>query len=90
MNMKVSTLKIDIPQGRWTVDVFSQGQDSGQYELIHPQKEAQIDLKENTMYGFNYNISAPEGTQYAIYMDDKRLIEGVVDNTQIARGNSII
>ncbi len=88
--MTVSTLKIDIPEGRWTVDVFSQGQDSGQYELIHPQKEAQIELEENTMYGFNYSISAPQGTRYAIYMDDKRLIEGEVDNTQIARGSSVI
>ncbi|MCW8091791.1 hypothetical protein [Alteromonas sp. ASW11-130] len=88
--MTVSTLKIDIQDGRWTVDIFSQGQDSGQYELIYPQREAQVELSENNMYGFNYSISAPKGTRYAIYLDEKRLIEGEVNESQVARGNSVI
>ncbi|NMH59281.1 hypothetical protein [Alteromonas ponticola] len=88
--MTVSTLRIDIQEGRWTVDVFSQGADSGQYELIYPERESSIELNENTMYGFNYSIAAPKGTRYAIYMDDKRLIEGEVDDSQLAKGSSVI
>ena len=36
------TLKITMAEGKWLVDVFSKANDSGVFDLIHPNTSAEI------------------------------------------------
>lgn len=84
------TLKIDMTDGNWMVDIFSQAGDSGQYDLISPNTSTQVTLKEGEMYGFRYSLKAKEGTHFRILLDDLVLAEGEIDKTEILTGNGVL
>ena len=50
------TLKITMSDGKWLVDIFSKANDSGVYDLIHPNTSAEVALNEGEMYGFRYSL----------------------------------
>lgn len=88
--MKQHQLTIDIADGKWVVDVFSTTGDDGKFDLIAPAKEAALLLKDNTLYGFSYHISAPAMTSYTICLDDTVLAEGMVDDSGINEGRGVL
>ena len=67
--MSQQVLKIEMPEGKWVVDVFNKSGDSGEYDLIHPNTQVKLALADE-MHGFRYNLTGPEGTPFAIYLDD--------------------
>ncbi len=88
--MRHHKLRIDIPRGTWMVDVIAETNDNGVYDLVYPHKEADVALHEEHLYGFEYNISAPENTPFSLYIDDEVLHEGVVGKSNVARGSGIL
>lgn len=84
------TLSIDIAHGRWMLDVIAEHDDDGVFDLVYPNKDAVIKVNEDHMYGLEYNISAPEGTDFKIFLDGELILDGKVDKTGISRGSSII
>lgn len=84
------TLKITMPEGKWMVDVFSQANDSGEFDLVHPNTSAEISFNEGEMYGFRYSISGKQGTKFTIELDDIVLVEGEIDKSETAKGSGVI
>tara|TARA_B100002049_G_C15791836_1_gene255131 strand:+ start:279 stop:545 length:267 start_codon:yes stop_codon:yes gene_type:complete len=84
------TLTIDIPDGTWKVDIVKDKNDSGIFDLIHPQKSSDVTLEENRMYGFEYSVSAKPGTPFTITLGDKVLVEDKVDDSKLARGSGVL
>ena len=88
--MKDSILKIEMAQGNWLVDVFSQTADTGVYDLISPSKETTVRLREEEIYGFKYNITAPNKTAFKLYLDDTVIAEGQVGSEGAVSGRGVI
>lgn len=42
--MSQQVLKIEMPEGKWVVDVFNKSGDSGEYDLIHPNTQVKLSL----------------------------------------------
>ncbi|BFT31276.1 hypothetical protein D210916BOD24_24520 [Alteromonas sp. D210916BOD_24] len=84
------TLMIDMSDGKWMVDVFSQANDSGVYDLIFPNTSTQVSLKESELYGFRYSLNAKQGTAFRILLDDIVLAEGEIDKTEMLTGNGVL
>ena len=84
------TLKITMAEGKWLVDVFSKANDSGVFDLIHPNTSAEISFNESEMYGFRYSVSAKQGTPFTIELDDIVLVEGEIDESETAKGSGVI
>ena len=72
------------------LDVIAERDDDGVFDVVYPHKEAVIKIKENHMYGLEYNISAPPETNFKIYLDGDLLLDAIVDQTGISRGSSVI
>lgn len=88
--MLEKTLSIEIMKGTWMLDVVAESNDDGVYDLVYPKKESTIHVSENHMYGLEYNISAPEGTEFKILLDGEVLLDGHVNHTGISRGSCVI
>ncbi|QPG06241.1 hypothetical protein IT774_03265 [Salinimonas marina] len=88
--MATRTLKLDIQEGNWMVNVIDDNNDDGKYELLHPNKEAEVEVDENKMQALEYNIVASAGTRFKITLDDTVLAEGEVGDTGIANGRGVI
>ena len=88
--MKSHQLKIDMPDGKWMVDIFSESHDNGVYDLVAPTNETEVKLEENHMYGLRYNLTGPENTPFTIYLDDKVLAEGHLDKTERLSGRGVL
>lgn len=84
------TLKITMPEGKWMVDVFSQANDSGEFDLVHPNTSTEISFNEGEMYGFRYSVSGKQGTKFTIELDDIVLVEGEIDKSETAKGSGVI
>jgi len=84
------SLKITMSDGKWLVDIFSQANDSGVYDLIHPNNTTEVDLNEGEMYGFRYSLQGKAGTSFKIELDDKVLAEGEIDKTEAASGRGVV
>ena len=84
------TLSIEINKGTWMLDVVAERNDDGVYDLIYPHKEAKIHVHEEHMYGLEYSISAPEGTEFKILLDGDLLLDDRVSHTGICRGSCVI
>ena len=84
------TLKIIMLEGKWLVDIFSQANDSGVYDLIHPNDATEISLNEGEMYGFRYSLQGKPGTSFKVVLDDDVLAEGVIDKSEAASGSGVI
>mgnify|MGYP001026539276 FL=1 len=83
------TLKITMAEGKWLVDVFSKANDSGVFDLIHPNTSAEISFNEGEMYGFRYSVSGKKGTSFTIELDDIVLVEGEIDDSETAKGSGV-
>lgn len=83
-------LAIEIAKGTWMLDVVAESNDDGIYELVYPKKETLVHVKEDHMYGLEYNISAPEGTTFKIILDGELLLDGRVGASGICRGSCVI
>lgn len=83
-------LKITMPEGKWMVDIFSKTNDSGQFDLVHPNTCAEISVNGGEMYGFRYSVSGKQGTQFTIELDDMVLVEGEIDKSETAKGSGVI
>ncbi|WP_018983296.1 hypothetical protein [Salinimonas chungwhensis] len=88
--MTKQTLKLEINDGTWMVNIVDRANDDGAYELLHPNKEAQVEVDENKMQGFEYNITAHAGTPFKLLLDDKVLAEGEASKEGVARGKGVI
>ena len=84
------TLKITMAEGKWLVDVFSKANDSGVFDLIHPNTSAEILFNEGEMYGFRYSVRGKQGTPFTIELDDMVLVEGEIDESETAKGSGVI
>ncbi|QCZ92716.1 hypothetical protein [Salinimonas iocasae] len=84
------TLKLDIHEGTWMVNVIDRVNDDGVYELLHPNKEAQVEVNDEKMQGFEYNITAHAGTPFKLLLDDTVLAEGEVPDDGVARGKGVL
>ena len=42
------------------------------------------------MYGFRYSVTAKQGTQFTIELDDIVLVEGEIDESETAKGSGVI
>lgn len=84
------TLRIDMNAGTWMVDVVAENNDDGVIDLIHPKTETEVHLKEDHLYGYDYSVTGPEGTPFAIYLDDNLLTDGVINETGLHRGSGVI
>ena len=84
------TLKITMPEGKWLVDIFSQANDSGVYDLIHPNTSTEVSLNEGEMYGFRYSLQGKAGTTFKIELDDEVLAEGDIDKTETVSGSGVV
>ena len=84
------TLKITMSEGKWLVDIFSQANDSGVYDLIHPNTSTEISLNEGEMYGFRYSLQGKAGTTFNIELDDEVLAEGDIGKTETASGSGVV
>tara|TARA_B100000929_G_scaffold50271_2_gene36622 strand:+ start:2735 stop:3004 length:270 start_codon:yes stop_codon:yes gene_type:complete len=84
------TLKITMPDGKWLVDIFSQANDSGVYDLIHPNGVTDVSLNEGEMYGFRYSLQGKPGTSFKIELDNEVLAEGEIDNSETASGSGVV
>jgi len=87
--MVTKTLKLEISDGNWMVNVIDENNDDGKYELLHPNKEASVEITEQ-MQGFDYNIVASAGTPFKLMLDDIVLAEGQTGDNGVARGKGII
>ncbi len=87
--MSQQLLRIEMPEGKWVVDIFDKSGDSGEYDLIHPKTQVKLALADE-MHGFRYNLTGPEGTPFAIYLDDMVIAEGTVDKSQNLNGTGIL
>lgn len=88
--MTTRTLKLDIHEGTWMVNVIDKKDDDGVYELLHPNKETQIEVDDTRMQGFEYNITAHAGTPFKLLLDDMVLAEGEVSDSGVARGKGVL
>ena len=88
--MVARTLKLDINAGTWLVNVIDDHNDDGKYELLHPHKEAQIQVDENHLQALEYNIVANAGTRYKLTLDDTILAEGEVGESGVANGRGVV
>ena len=59
-------------------------------DLVYPKKEATVHVHEEHMYALEYSISAPEGTEFKIYLDGELLLDDTVGDTGICRGSTVI
>ena len=84
------TLKITMSEGKWLVDIFSQANDSGVYDLIHPNDVTEVSLNEGEMYGFRYSLQGKPGTFFKIALDDDVLAEGEIDKSEVASGSGVL
>jgi len=84
------TLEITMAEGKWLVDVFSKANDSGVFDLIHPNTSAEILFNEGEMYGFRYSVRGKQGTPFTIELDDMVLVEGEIDESETAKGSGVI
>lgn len=84
------TLKITMSEGTWLVDIFSQANDSGVYDLIHPNSETELALNEGEMYGFRYSLQGKPGTAFQIELGDDILVEGEIDKSEAASGSGVL
>ena len=83
-------LSIEIAKGTWMLDVVAERNDNGIYDLVYPKKEATVHVHEEHMYALEYCISAPEGTEFKIYLDGELLLDDTVGDTGICRGSTVI
>ncbi|WP_218355326.1 hypothetical protein [Alteromonas lipotrueiana] len=88
--MVARKLKLEIQDGNWMVNVIEENNDDGKYELLHPNKETEIQVDEDKMQGLEYNIVAKAGTRYKLTLDEIVLAEGEVDDTGVANGKGVI
>ncbi len=88
--MVARKLKLEIQDGNWMVNVIEENNDDGKYELLHPNKETEIQVDEDKMQGLEYNIVAKVGTRYKLTLDEIVLAEGEVDDTGVANGKGVI
>ena len=84
------TLKITMSDGKWLVDIFSQANDSGVYDLIHPNDVTDVSLNEGEMYGFRYSLQGKAGTTFKIELGDDVLAEGEIDKAETASGSGVV
>lgn len=84
------TLKITMSEGKWLVDIFSQANDSGVYDLIYPNTSTEVSLNEGEMYGFRYSLQGKAGTTFKIELDDEVLAEGDIDKSETASGSGVV
>ena len=84
------TLKITMSDGKWLVDIFSQANDSGVYDLIHPNNVTDVSLNEGEMYGFRYSLQGTPGTTFKIELGDDVLAEGEIDKAETASGSGVV
>ncbi|QJR80084.1 hypothetical protein CA267_004475 [Alteromonas pelagimontana] len=84
------TLKLEINDGTWMVNITTDSNDDGKYELLHPAKEAVVNISDEHMQGFDYSIAAHEGTPYKLLLDDIVLAEGAVNGGGVARGSGVV
>lgn len=84
------TLKITMSDGKWLVDIFSQANDSGVYDLIHPNNVTDVSLNEGEMYGFRYSLQGKPGTTFKIELGDDVLAEGEIDKAETASGSGVV
>lgn len=83
-------LSIEIAKGTWMLDVVAERNDNGIYDLVYPKNEATVHVHEEHMYALEYSISAPEGTEFKIYLDGELLLDDTVGDTGICRGSTVI
>lgn len=86
----IKTLKITMSDGKWLVDIFSQANDSGVYDLIHPNNVTDVSLNEGEMYGFRYSLQGKPGTTFKIELGDDVLAEGEIDKAETASGSGVV
>ncbi|CAB9495078.1 MULTISPECIES: hypothetical protein [Alteromonas] len=84
------TLKITMSDGKWLVDIFSQANDSGVYDLIHPNDVTDVSLNEGEMYGFRYSLQGKPGTTFKIELGDDVLAEGEIDKSEATSGSGVV
>ena len=84
------TLKITMSDGKWLVDIFSQANDSGVYDLIHPNDVTEVSLNKGEMYGFRYSLQGKPGTTFKIELGDEVLAEGEIDKSETASGSGVV
>ncbi|GFD71989.1 hypothetical protein ACI7YQ_14945 [Alteromonas marina] len=84
------TLKITMSEGKWLVDIFSQTNDSGVYDLIHPNDVTEVSLNEGEMYGFRYSLQGKPDTTFKIELGDDVLAEGDIDKSEAASGSGVV
>jgi len=84
------TLKIIMSDGKWLVDIFSQANDSGVYDLIHPNDVTEVSLNTGEMYGFRYSLQGKPGTTFKIELGDEVLAEGEIDKSETASGSGVV
>ncbi len=84
------TLKITMSDGKWLVDIFSQANDSGVYDLIHPNDVTDVSLNEGEMYGFRYSLQGKPGTTFKIELGDEVLAEGEIDKSEATSGSGVV
>ncbi len=88
--MVTRTLKLDIQEGNWMVNVIDDNNDDGKYELLHPNKETEVQVDENKMQALEYNIVANAGTRFKLTLDDTVLAEGEVGDNGVVNGKGVI
>ncbi|MBT3136790.1 hypothetical protein KL866_17150 [Alteromonas sp. ALT199] len=86
----IKTLKITMSDGKWLVDIFSQANDCGVYDLIHPNNVTDVSLNEGEMYGFRYSLQGKPGTTFKIELGDDVLAEGEIDKAETASGSGVV
>jgi len=86
----IKTLTITMPEGKWLVDIFSQANDSGVYDLIHPNDVTEVSLNEGEMYGFRYSLQGKPGTTFKITLGNDVLAEGEIDKSEAASGSGVV
>ena len=84
------TLKITMSDGKWLVDIFSQANDSGVYDLIHPNDVTEVSLNKGEMYGFRYSLQGKPGTTFKIELGDEVLAEGEIDKSEATSGSGVV
>ncbi|MCU7555476.1 hypothetical protein OCL06_12845 [Alteromonas sp. ASW11-19] len=88
--MNQHELRIEMNDGKWMVDIFTDKNDDGVFDLISPNTSTEVALAEEHMYGFRYNLSAPANTGFKIFLDDKVIAEGEVDDSGMLTGRGVL